>query len=276
MTKRPALAALALLLAAGAVQAQAPVYRRAPGDTLRYREVTTGAVEARPGSGSVTMKTSRDARIAVTFGAADTARAWFEALAVSVDGPPQGERRPDASALLGRPYTLILGPRGEVQTVAVPPIPETLTQVSDLAAQFTDFFPRLPAGPLVAGATWADTVRHQATNAAGRTVVARRVGSYRVRGDSTVGGERVVVVDLLTDSEILSGSSTPPAPGSASMQSALRGEETGAFYFAPETGLLVGRRRSGKLGGTITVSGGGRQVVIPQAFTYESRIERLP
>lgn len=269
-------AALALSFAAGAAGAQAPAYRRAPGDTLRYREVTTGAVEARPASGSVTMKTSHDARIAVTFGAGDTARAWYEALAVSIDGPPQGERRPDASALLGQPYTLVLGPRGEVQTVAVPPIPEALGQVSDLAAQFTDFFPRLPAGPLVAGATWADTVRHQATNAAGRTVVARRIGSYRVRGDSTVGGERVVVVDLHTDSEILSGSSTPAAPGTASMQSALQGEETGAFYFAPESGRLVGRRRSGKLGGTITISGGGRQVVIPQTFTYESRIERLP
>ncbi|HEU4556187.1 MAG TPA: hypothetical protein VFS20_00010 [Longimicrobium sp.] len=275
--KRTALGAvLGLSFLAAAAHAQAPTYRRAPGDTLRYREVTSGTVEARPGGGAaMSVKTSHDARIAVTFGAADTARAWFEALTMGVDGP-QGERRPDAQALLGRPYTLVIGPRGEVRTVDVPPIPAEIAQVSELAAQFTDFFPRLPAGPLTAGTTWADTTRHQTTGATGRTVIARRIGSYHVRGDSTIAGQRVAIVEMRTETELLAGASTPAAPGSASTQSALRGEETGAFYFAPETGRLVGRRRSGKLGGAITISGGGRQVAIPQTYTYESRIELLP
>ena len=277
MMKRTVLAAaLVLALAPALVCAQAPAYRRAPGDTLRYREVTTGTVEARPAGGAaVSMKTSHDARIIVAFGAADTARAWFEALAVGIDGP-QGERRPSAQALLGRPYTLVLGPRGEVQTVDVPAIPPEIAQVSELAAQFTDFFPRLPAVSFTPGTTWADTTRHQTTSPTGRTVIARRIGSYLVRGDSTVAGQRVAIVELRTETEILSGSSTPAAPGSASTQSALRGEETGVYWFAPETGRLVGRRRSGKLGGSITISGGGRQVSIPQTFTYESRIELLP
>jgi hypothetical protein len=261
-----------VLASSAAAQTQTPVYRRAPGDTLRYHEVTTGTIEMRPASGTVTVQTRHDARIALAFGAADTARAWFEALALSAHGPPLGERRPDTAPLLGRPYTFVLGPRGDVRMVRVPEIPPEVLRVSDLSAEFTEFFPRLPAGPLTPGATWADTASHQTTNAAGFTVIGRRTGSYRVRGDSTIRGERVVAVEMRTDTEILSGSATPRATG-ATTQSSLKGEDTGVFFFAVDGGRLVERRRSGSLAGSLTVSAGGRAISIPQSFTYESRIE---
>ncbi|HET7234706.1 MAG TPA: hypothetical protein VFJ16_32130 [Longimicrobium sp.] len=270
--KRAAVLALALIVPAAA-RAQAPEYRRAPGDTLVYREVTSATVEMRPASGTITVKTGHDARIAVTFGAADTARAWFQALSLSAEGAPLGTRRPDSKALLGQPYTLIFGARGQVQTVAVPPIPPEVAQVTDLSAEFTDFFPRLPPGPFQPGATWADTTRHQTTNAAGRTVIAERLGAYRVRGDSAIHGERVVVVEMTTHTEIFTGSANVPQPNVPATESALAGEETGTFYFAPASGRLVARRRSGSMAGAVTITAAGQQLSIPQSFTYESRID---
>jgi len=268
-------AAAALALSPAAAHAQAPAYRRAPGDTLRYHEVTMSTVEMRAATGPVSVRTSHDARIALAFVAADTARAWVEALSLSVAGlPGQADRRPDTSALLRQPYTLVFGARGEVETVRTPELAAEIAQVSDLSAEFTDFFPRLPAGPLTPGATWADTASHETTNAAGRTVIAQRIGSYRVRGDSTIAGERVVVVELRTASEIATGTAAPRASG-ATMRSDLEGEETGTFCFAPATGRLVERRRTGRLTGAITVRGGGQQLSIPQTFTYESRIELI-
>ncbi|HET7461529.1 MAG TPA: hypothetical protein VFJ82_09770 [Longimicrobium sp.] len=264
----------ALVLSPTTASAQAPAYRRAPGDTLRYHEVTTGTVEMRPASGAVSVRTRHDARVAVTFGAADTARAWFEALSLSAAGPPLGERRPETAPLLGRPYTFVLGPRGEARTVRLPEIPAEVLRVSDLSAEFTEFFPRLSAGPLAPGATWADTASHQTTNAAGVTVIGRRIGSYRVRGDSTIRGERVVAVEVRTSTEILSGAATPRASG-ATTQSSLKGEETGVFFFAPAGGRLVERRRTGRLAGSLTVTAGGRTLSIPQSFTYESRVELI-
>jgi len=257
-----------------AAQAQTSAYRRAPGDTLRYHEVTTGTIEMRPARGAVTVQTRHDARIAVTFAAADTARAWFEALSLSAAGSPLGERRPDTAPLLGRPYTFVFTPRGEVRTVRVPEIPGEVLRVSDLSAEFTEFFPHLPAGPLTPGATWADTATHQTTNAAGLTVIGRRTASYRVRGDSTIRGERVVAVEMRTATEILSGSATP-RPTGATTQSSLKGEETGVFFFAPGSGRLVERRRTGRLAGSLAVSAGGQTVSIPQSFTYESRIDLI-
>lgn len=265
---------VALVLLPSFASAQAPAYRRAPGDTLRYHEVTTGTVEMRPASGAVTVRTRHDARVAITFGAADTARAWFDALSLSADGPPLGERRPDTAPLLGRPYTFVLGARGEARTVRVPEIPPEVLRVSDLSAEFTEFFPHLPAGPLTPGATWADTATHRTTNAGGLTVVGRRIGSYRVRGDSTIRGERVVAVEVRTTTETLSGSATPRATG-ATTQSSLKGDETGVYFFAPASGRLVERRRTGRLAGSLTVSAGGRTIAIPQSFAYESRIELI-
>jgi hypothetical protein len=106
------------------------------------------------------------------------------------------------------------------------------------------------------------------------TVIGRRVGRYRVRGDSTLHGERVVAVEVGVETEILSGSATPRATG-ATTQSALKGEETGVFFFAPASGRLVERRRTGRLAGTVTLSAAGRAISIPQSFTYESRIELI-
>ena len=265
-----------LALVPSPVDAQAPAYRRAPGDTLRYREVTSTTVEMRGATGPVTVQARHDARIAFAFTAGDTARAWFDALSLSIEGMPgQPDRRPDTAPLLGKPYTLVIDARGDAQTVSTPEFPADVAQVSDLSAEFTDFFPRLSDRPLTPGTTWADTVSHETTNPAGRTVLAQRVGSYRVRGDTTIRGERVVIVDLRTQSEIITGSAAPRASG-ATMQSSLKGEETGVFYFAPASGRLIERRRTARLSGSVTVSGGGQQLSIPQTFTYESRIELIP
>jgi hypothetical protein len=262
-----------LVLSPVNARAQAPAYRRAPGDTLRYREVTNSTIQMQSPSGVTSVRSGHDARIAIAFAAGDTARAWFEALSLSVAGlPGQADRRSDGAGLIEKPYTLVIGARGEVQTVRMPEFTDEVARLSDLSAEFTDFFPRLSDRPLTPGTVWTDTVSHETTSPSGSTVLAQRIGNYRVRGDTTISGERAVIVELATQSEIISGTAVPRESG-ATMRSSLKGEETGAFYFAPASGRLLVRRRTGRLSGAVTVSGGGQQIAIPQTFTYESRIE---
>lgn len=262
--------ALALLLPAAA-GAQSAEYRRSPADTLRYHEVSGSTAELTTPNGVIPIRNRHDARVAVTFGAGDTARAWFEALSIGATSP-DGERAPDTAPLLHRPYVLRFDARGRTETLAVPAIPATFEGVTDLTHEFNDFFVALPTTPLRVGATWTDTVRKEMTNARGRTLKTTRIGRYTVRRDSTVAGVRVLVVDARMQNRLEAAG--PAGQGSPLQVSSVQeGTEEGTFYFAPETGRMVGRRRAGTLAGAITFTGGPQPVTFQQTHRYESRID---
>jgi hypothetical protein len=90
-----------------AVMAAAPVfaqdgrpatYARAPGDTLRFREITHGSSTLEAPRGTLAISSEHDATVAITFLRGDTARAWYEALVLAVQSP-QGDVRPGADHL---------------------------------------------------------------------------------------------------------------------------------------------------------------------------------
>lgn len=272
MTRRLLLLVAATLLPV-AVAAQAPEYRRAPGDTLRYREVTRAVSEITSPQGQMTLRSDHDARIALAFAAGDTARAWYEALALRI-AYPGGKREPKTGELLGRPFVLTLGPRGEVATLSVPPFPPEVAESTDLTHQFNDFFLKLPAVPLRPGAEWTDTTRTETPNAAGATLRTTRIGSYRVRGDTTIGGTRAVVIEARMQNR-LESSGPSPTPG-MQMNTLREGTETGTMIFAPAAGRMIRRARTGTLSGHIEFVGGPAPVRLPQKMTYESTIELLP
>jgi hypothetical protein len=253
---RHLLVLVAAALVPAALHAQAPEYRRPPGDTLRYREVTRAVSEITTPQGKMTLRSDHAARIAVAFAAGDTARAWYEALALRSDFPG-GERVPQTAPLLRRPFVLTLGARGELATLSVPAFPAEVAESADLTHQFNDFFLKLPAVPLRRGAEWTDTTRTEATNAAGMTLRTTRIGSYRVRGDTTIGGTRAVVIEARMRNRLVS-SGPSPTPG-MKLNALREGTETGTMVFAPATGRMMRRARTGTLSGHVEFVGGPRR-----------------
>jgi hypothetical protein len=262
-----------LLLLPAALHAQAPQYRRAAGDTIRYREVTQATSEITSPQGALTLRSGHEARLAVAFARGDTARAWYEALKLRSEFPG-GERVPATAPLLGKPFVLTLDARGGVETLSVPEFPQEVSEASDLTHQFNDFFVRLPASALRPGLEWTDTTRRETPNAAGRTVRTTRIGRFRVRGDTTVGGVRGVVVEARMNNRVETAGPSP-TPG-IELRTLQEGTETGLFVFSPERGRLLARRRAGSLEGHIEFIGGPQPMKLPQKMKYESTIEILP
>ncbi|MBD0321317.1 MAG: hypothetical protein ICV87_13340 [Gemmatimonadetes bacterium] len=264
---------LALVLLPAALQAQAPQYRRAGGDTVRYREVTRATSDITSPQGAITLRSHHDARLAIAFARGDTARAWYEALTLRSEFPG-GEQVPATAPLLGKPFVLTIDGRGGVETLAVPEFPREVSEATDLTHQFNDFFVKLPAGALRPGLEWTDTTRRAMPNAAGRTLRTTRVGRYRVRGDTVIGGVRGVVVEARMNNRIESDGPSP-TPG-MELRTAQEGTETGTFVFSPERGRLLARSRTGSLEGHIEFIGGPEPMKLPQKMKYESTIEILP
>jgi hypothetical protein len=267
---RSTLLAVTLAVAPPAL-AQAPTYSRA--DTLRYREVSTSDMEVTTPRGVVPIQSDHDAQIVIAFGAADSARAWYDALSIAATSP-QGSRRPETAAALRLPFTLRFDARGNVETISAPQFPVSFEGVSDLTHQFVDVFLPLPTTPLAAGTEWQDSVRRETPGTRGRTTHIERVARYRVRGDSLIGTTRVWVIDAHVRNR-MTASGEGPAAG-LQMRSEMSGEEEGVFYFATVPGVLVGRSRSGEMSGVIEFTGGDQPVRMPQRMRYENSLDLLP
>lgn len=246
-------------------------YRRTAGDTLRFREVTRGEISVTGPQGTLVARTTHEALIALTFGAGDTALAWFEEISLGLDAGAQS-MRPAMGALIRRPYTLLFTERGHVRTIESPDLPLEIAQVSDLARQFDDFFLRLPREPLREGFTWSDTVAISDSTSETDLRRMQRVGSYRVSGDTVIAGERAVVIDATLETTIDATAAAAGQPEPAHAE--LGGSEQATFFFAPGPGRLLGRVRQGEIAGVITI-GGRSGVEMRQRHTYTSRIEAV-
>ena len=270
LRSRHALGALLLLSAmlAAPLAAQPAAYRRTPGDTVRLREATTAEMTLRTPGGDLPATLRHDAVVAVAFTAGDTARAWYEALAVEASGAA-GLQRPATDAVLRRPFTLAMDARGRVRTLAAPEIPAAVRGITDLSHQFDDFFLRLPAAPLRVGLAWSDTVVHRDSSAA-RYTHATRAAHYRVERDTVVGGRRALVVSMRQAVRLEAGGPVEGQP--IRTDAVLAGGDSGIVVFAPAEGRLLGRARSGEMRGTLTVRGGAEPLAIPQTYRYRSTI----
>jgi hypothetical protein len=247
-----------------------PAAYRFGGDTLRFREVSEGRIGIAGPQGNLEFHTTHDGTIAIARLGGDTARAWYEALAIGFTGP-MSQLRPATDAALRQPFTLRMDDRGRVTTLATPTFPASFKDVSDLTQQFADYFPRLGAQPLVVGTAWSDTTEHVTRDSA-RTSRIRSVAHYRVERDTVVGGMPAMVVSMQQELTIDSNG----AAGGAPTVSTQAGVEVGFYVFAPRTGRLLSRRRSALLEGELAMGSGAARMAMKQAFSYTSSIDALP
>ena len=238
-------------------------------DTMRFRETTQLKMTLTMPQGEVPMAMEQSALISLVRMPGDSARAWFDSLAISATGP-QGEQRPVTDSALKRQFTLGLDARGRVKDVHPPQWPASLQGVTDLSHQFDDFFLRLPAQPLKVGLAWSDTTS-RTDSTADRYTRWVRSADYRVERDTTVGATRAVVVRM---KQQMHATISQPVPGQQMRSDAqLSGEEDGYFVFAPATGRLIARRREGKMEGPVKASGAMGEMQMNQSITYTSKMD---
>ena len=238
-------------------------------DTLRFRETTQLQVRLAMPQGEIPMSIEQRASIALVRMPGDSARAWYDSLAISLSGP-QGEQRPATDSALKQPFRLGLDARGRVSNVAAPKWPASLEGVSDLSHQFDDFFLRLPAQPLKVGLAWSDTTT-KTDSTPQRYARWMRASDYRVERDTTVGATAAFVVRM---KQKMSATISAPIPNQPMRSDAqLTGEEDGYFVFAPSTGRLIARRREGKLEGPVKASGAMGEMQMSQSISYTGAMD---
>jgi hypothetical protein len=240
-------------------------------DTLRYRERTDGHVVIALPQSPVQVRTEHDATIAVRFGTADTATAWYEALRLRQVGPGSTKQAPATDALLRQPFVLRFLSSGQMETYTVPALPRPIADITDLGHQFDDFFVTLPPAELVAGVTWADTLTQSRPTRPADTYVSRRIRRYRVDRDTVVGGSAAVVIRVEQEMHLESTSQPDGQPG-MTVGTVLEGREEGIVVFAPASGRLLSRERRGKLTGQFMVRGGSQPATFPQTYEYTSTL----
>jgi hypothetical protein len=259
--------AFALAAACAPLAAQdAAVYMRAAGDTLHYRNLTKmdGTVHGAAGDAPFTL--SRDAVFTFAFSGTDAVTAWYDALAIEASGALGGEK-PNPEALLRAPFRLRMEPNGRVATVKSPELPRTARLIAEIPPGFDDFFLRLPStGTLPIGAIWTDTSTRNDSDSTGRRVYMRRIGHYKVVGDSVVRGRKAAVVSHHTEVRLMSTTPMQQQPFVAELS--LSGDEEGVALFFVNEGRLFSRERTGDLHGTITYKGGDEPLVVNQNYHY--------
>jgi hypothetical protein len=267
---RTLLATTALIACALPARAQSAYYTPTR-DTLRFRETTQLHVTLTMPQGEIPMTVEQRATLSLVRLPGDSARAWFDSLAISATGP-QGELKPETDSALKRNFRLGLDSRGRVTNVSAPQWPASLQSVTDLSHQFDDFFLRLPAQSLKVGLAWSDTTS-QTDSTADRFSRWRRTSDYRVERDTTVGTTPAVVVRMR---QKMSATISAPVPNQAMRSDAqLQGEEEGYFVFAPATGRLIARRREGKLEGPVKASGAAGEMQMNQSISYTGAMDAV-
>jgi len=260
-----------VLLLAGALPAAAQSTYSTSRDTLRFRETTQLRMTLTMPQGEMPMSMEQRALISLVRLPGDSARAWYDSLAISTSGP-QGEQRPVTDSALKQQFRLGLDTRGRVKNVNAPKWPASLQGVTDLSHQFDDFFLRLPAQPLKVGLAWSDTTS-QTDSTAERFARWVRTADYRVERDTTVGETAALVVRMKQKLTANISAPVPNQPMRTDVQ--LTGEEDGYFVFAPKTGRLVSRRREGKLGGPVKASGAMGDMQMNQSISYTGTMDAL-
>ncbi|MDB4948862.1 MAG: hypothetical protein JWM27_1511 [Gemmatimonadetes bacterium] len=250
-----------------ALAAQSPTYRHAPGDSLRYRAVTTARAEFALPTGAVPVGQSRDATLTLRFGRGDTVRAVFRSLRQSSTGPG-GESTVETDSALGKPFILRLEANGALRMLSMPHLPAALAEATDFEKAFTDFLIRMPGTPLRAGATWTDSTVMGDSLAAGVDLVSREVLRYRVVGDTTVAGRTLVKVEF-------AGTSYRRSSVAGGVLR-LSGPVTGRFLWDAAAGRLAARRRAGHFVGRLAVATAAGSGEVPATMEMESTLTLLP
>jgi hypothetical protein len=247
-------ACLVLALFTVAPAAAQAGYRFPEGDTLRYRERTESRLEVN--GGATVVPVTHEAVVAM-HASGEGVRAWYDSLSLTVRLRGPVRRLPTVGAI-GLPFQLHVSSQGRVELLEAPVFPAELTAFSDLTRQFQDFLVTLPAEPLGENSQWTEMVELDGL---------RATRTFRVTGDSVIGGEQGLVIAVTQQIRMES------ARGEA--MSVLEGQEQGTAVFSASSGRMLARRSEGRLRGTMTVMSGARRVEVPQSFGYTHTIRLI-
>jgi len=224
-------------------------YSRAAADTLYYVDSLTTDVTIAVQGQTIPMMMRQAGVYAVAFSGGDSARAWFDTLAISVESPMMGGIQRDTviAQRLKQPATLTFRRNGVVEVLTLPPLPPQAQQVGDMRRQYADFFLRLPSAPLTAGYAWTDTLVRRDSSAT-NDITNTSIIQYTVRGDTTINEMLATVIGAVVRTTATGTSTGGPLP----FQMELTGTENNTYYFSVAEGRMVGRDRQGALNGEMT------------------------
>lgn len=259
-------AALALMLPAG-VMGQEP-YRRTPGETLRYREITVDTSVTQFPGGELLFFLRTESALRITFRGGDSAEARYEALRVEM-GSPQGSLAPAISPAEWAPFVLRVEGSGRVVVDSLPEVEAEVAQVFDPRFQFEDFLVTIPPGELVTGRRWADTVGSETTAQVGTWSRSQIIRRYQVVGDTIAPECRCTMI--WTESDLTMEIRAPAAPSRHS-ETRYTGIESGMVLWDGTRGQMMTRGRTAQLTGTIRMDQGPITVTTEVRRRYHSSI----
>lgn len=144
------------------------------------------------------------------------------------------------------PTRLTVDPRGMVTVTSKPEISSTLAQVLGSETYVQRMFVRLPGRVVPPGTSWTDTVSVN-EETAGMSTAVRSVVTSTLRGDTTVAGTRLLVIDSKIDAtQQVSGMNQ-----GVEVHQNIAGTMNAVTLWDPARGVLVERREEGVLTGTM-------------------------
>ncbi len=258
MSVRFAHVCLALLITAplATVPLRAQAVEYAPG-TTRYRvSVTTKGTQSSPmATGSFEIGLQQQVTVNLMKHAKDTVMATITIDSIALMG---SNPSPDVSALVGKHWVSLISPTGKFYSAkamdgAVDP---ALAQITD---GVTHLLPTYRTN-LTAGMTWADTLSGK-VNQQGMDLDRTSVTTYRVSGDTTIGGQKAFRVER---------SANVKAAGSGTMQNTpvtmeTAGNSTGTFFVTPK-GVYLGGTNTDDVNLKITILAQNAEITIKQVM----------
>ncbi len=264
MSARPSLLPAALLLlaplAAAPLHAQGVEYASG---TTKYR--TTYTVKGSQSSPMGNQEFVVDARQQLTVNLAKQAKDTMIAT-VTLDSftVKSAQGSPDVSRLLGSQFVSYISPTGHVySTKATESADPMLSQVTESVTRFLPTY----RSDLKAGASWSDTTSGKVTQQGielDRTVIS----TYKVAGDTAIGGEKAFKVERMSTGKAAGSGSTQGTP--IALESTT--SSTGMFLLTPQ-GRYLGGRQNDDIAVKITIIAQGAEITIKQLV--ESRTDPI-
>lgn len=278
MTRIAGIATAAALLSAcagGAPEAAQPAPQAALAHEmpttmpLTYTSSDSMTFDIEMGPGQTMEQTmGQSSRVTLSF-----APAAGSALTVTADvseaamymGNMMGRQEIPGDALTGT-YTFTLVPTGEVEMLESPDLPEEAQQLMG-EDRFRDFFPRLPGRAVQPGQTWVDTVTAESETEVG-TTTNRSIITSTFRGDTTVNGRTLWVVDAVKDVSVELVGETQ----GMEIRQELAGSATETIWWDPVRRLMLSSVSTGTMSGSLSMPAAG-MTDIPVDASMHRRIQ---
>lgn len=173
----------------------------------------------------------------------------FASLAATFRNPGQGEANADQREI-GGPIGLRLEPGGRIEVVDTPSLGPRLRRIAGSEALVRSLFVRLPARAVEPGDRWVDTVTTR-EDSDGTHSTARSIITSTLVGDTVMAGRRALFITTTAETRVeVTGTS-----GGVEIDQRMSGTIRGTVVWDDVRNVLVARRETGELDGTLDLPG---------------------